>query len=136
MTEPTPRRRHRFPQEGANMALLVLLSAIAAAIAVVATVVAVSLWIRLNAQTHRLNHVVEQIQVERRRNTLHGCLDQNSRHDRTIQRLDKIIARLDTPEQRARAARGRASTVLLIDALAPHRDCDHVLATQVRGTRP
>lgn len=55
------------------------------------------------------------------------CLDQNMRHDATIRRLDSNIVKLPPGERRERSKLSRDSTVLLIDALVPRRDCDVVV---------
>lgn len=65
---------------------------------------------------------IHQIQQERVESVLRSCRDENQRHDATIHRLDELIKRLP-PEKRTRAIQSRAGTVLLINALAPHRDC-------------
>ena len=54
-----------------------------------------------------------------------NCAQQNMRHDRTIARLNALVAEipLGSP-RRARAEKGKAGTVALIDALAPKFDCD------------
>lgn len=74
---------------------------------------------------------VHQIQQERVESILRACRDENERHDATIHRLDELIKRLP-PEKRTRAVQSRAGTVLLINALAPHRDC----ATLARASVP
>jgi len=61
--------------------------------------------------------------------TYTGCLDQNNRHDATIKRLDEIlqqaIAKDPSREEALRATRG--STVFLIEALAPHQNCEQMV---------
>lgn len=75
------------------------------------------------------------IQKERRRASLVNCGDINRRHDRAVRKLDDLIADIPPGAQRDRARRGRNNTVLLIDALVPHRDCKRLAAQQVRATR-
>lgn len=55
-----------------------------------------------------------------------ACAEQNERHDGTIRTLDRLIleTRKMHPERARRAAESRVGTVLLIEALAPKRDCD------------
>lgn len=74
---------------------------------------------------------IHQIQQERVATVLRSCREQNLRHDATIHSLDELIRRLP-PEKRTRAVQSRAGTVLLINALAPKRDC----ATLARATVP
>lgn len=66
-----------------------------------------------------------QIQQSRREATLSSCAEQNDRHDQTIATLDRLLAAAvkRDPGQAARLKQSRASTVLLINALAPRRDC-------------
>lgn len=52
-----------------------------------------------------------------------SCRQQNRNHDKTIRILDRRIAQFPPGRRRDRAERGRAFTVALIEALAPHRDC-------------
>lgn len=74
--------------------------------------------------------LAEQIQRERARNIQESCEETNRRHDATIASLDAVIAGLP-PSRRARAREGRAGTVLLIEALAPYRNCDALVRQQV-----
>lgn len=56
-----------------------------------------------------------------------SCQEQNERHDNVIRQLDSIYAdalKKATPKERAQINEGRAPTLLLIDALAPKRDCE------------
>ena len=57
-----------------------------------------------------------------------SCVAQNERNVATIRRLDQLIADLPPGSRQRRAVTNRASTVALIDALAPQRDCDRVVA--------
>lgn len=51
-----------------------------------------------------------------------ACLDANMRHAGTILALDGILAHVPASE-RTRAKAGRESTILLINALVPVRNC-------------
>lgn len=79
------------------------------------------------AQTHaaqqRAEHLARQVAAQRLAAIRSTCEEQNVRHDQTLRTLDRLIAKVP-PDRRAQARRSRASTVLLIDALAPKRDCD------------
>lgn len=66
----------------------------------------------------------DDIQAQRRASILTACREQNARHDDTIVKLDKIIADLPPGPQKDEALQQRDGTVLLIDALAPKRDCE------------
>jgi hypothetical protein len=78
----------------------------------------------------RLAVVVRQIQAEREHNIRDNCLDQNDRHDRTVLRLKAIARDNHLPAQRIEP------TITLIDALAPHRDCKALVASQVKAAAP
>lgn len=69
-------------------------------------------------------NLVTQIQQSRAASVRLTCQEQNARHDRTIATLDQVIGKLPPGTERDRAARNRQSTILLIDALAPKRDCE------------
>lgn len=78
---------------------------------------------------------VDQINRERAANIARSCREVNERHDATIRELDRLFAvRLrgaDSQSERKRAQESRDGTVLLIDALAPRRDCARLVALQV-----
>lgn len=81
-------------------------------------------------------HRVEQINQERARNVRTSCEDINSRHDRSIVTLDKLIGRRAGSEEQTKAHKeqirqSRANTVMLIDTLVPKRDCDVYVKTLV-----
>lgn len=76
-----------------------------------------------------------EIQDSRVQSILTSCRESNDRNRRTITTLDRLLAariRTATPEQARRLRASRASTVLLIQALAPRRDC----AARVRQLTP
>lgn len=73
---------------------------------------------------------IHQLQAERVESILRACRDTNQRHDRTIRSLDELIQRLPSAK-RTRAVQSRAGTVLLINALAPHRDCETLARANV-----
>lgn len=75
-----------------------------------------------------------RINDERERNVRATCEETNVRHDATIRQLDMLLAvrlRNASGEERRRIEQSRASTVLLIDALMPVRDCDQRVREQV-----
>ncbi len=71
----------------------------------------------------RLSDLTTQIQHQRRT----ACVDLNMRHDSTINELDKLLAvairHAKSSGERQRIVASRAGTVLLINALDPHRNC-------------
>lgn len=75
-----------------------------------------------NAKTHRVAQRAAALVVEVQRQRKAVCLDQNRRHDRTIAKLDFLIAHVP-PRLRKQAAASRAGNVTLINALAPRRNC-------------
>lgn len=82
---------------------------------------------RASVAARKAKQAAKEIQTQRVTNTLANCKDQNARHDHTIDALDKLIAMATKgipPAQAAEMKRGRASTILLIDALAPKQDCE------------
>jgi hypothetical protein len=81
---------------------------------------------------HRADALARDIQAQRVSSIVQSCEQQNARHDATIATLDRLI-RQQPAGQRRRAERSRASTVLLIDALAPMRDCQKVLREFTRS---
>lgn len=70
--------------------------------------------------------VVAQIQIERERNVRQGCMETNARHDETVAKVKTAIS---TPEM-------RKVTIGLVDALAPHRDCERYVREQVEAAAP
>lgn len=67
---------------------------------------------------------IRQIQQSREDSVRTSCEEQNARHDSTVAKLDDLIAALKDPVQAARARASKPGTVVLIDRLAPHRDCE------------
>lgn len=83
-------------------------------------------------------YLFSKINDERERNVRVNCEQTNARHDATIHQLDALIrqrAETATPRERERIDQSRASTVLLIDALTPKRDCDRLVRGQI-SSRP
>jgi hypothetical protein len=74
---------------------------------------------------------VQQINDERAANVRRACEDVNSRHDATILKLRAIVRDIPAGPRRDRAEAGMASTIALIDALAPKRDCPALVRRQV-----
>jgi hypothetical protein len=79
-------------------------------------------------------NLAEQIQRERARNIRSGCAESNARNRNTKRELDRLISELPA-RRRERAQASSAGTRLLIDALAPVRDCDSLVERQVPGAR-
>lgn len=78
---------------------------------------------------------VDQINGERERNVRSNCRDINARHDDTIRQLDRLTAsrlnKTDSLTERSRIRQSRDSTVLLIEALVPKRDCEALARRQI-----
>lgn len=102
------------------------------------------------------NSTTAQIQRERARNTLRACQEQNTRHDGTIDTLNRVVLerlskqhvpaavpprevevrlaaamKLADPPVRTQIEQSIGSTILLIDALAPRRDCPAYVDRQI-----
>jgi formaldehyde-activating enzyme involved in methanogenesis len=77
----------------------------------------------LIARTYTLAEDIQQNRVSFIRDE---CEDVNQRHDNTIAALDAVLKQAieDHPERAERIEESRTSTVLLINALVPVRDCD------------
>lgn len=91
-------------------------------------------WV-VASTTSESRALITAIQRERSRNIRQGCEDTNARHDSTIATLDRLLAfrlRHATRADRLRLRQSRVSTVLLIDALVPFRDCRALVAQQVK----
>lgn len=76
------------------------------------------------------------IQRERRQEILQSCQQLNERHAGTVRALTAILAQAERrakPRRRAKIRESERPTLLLIDALAPHRDCEKVAATATRA---
>jgi hypothetical protein len=71
-----------------------------------------------------------RVQEERANATRTACQGTNDRQDETKARLDELIFQLP-PARRARAEAGQRGTVLLIEALAPKRDCEALVERSV-----
>jgi hypothetical protein len=61
------------------------------------------------------------------------CREQNERHDKAIAKLDQIIAELPPGPRKRDAEQRRPGTILLIDALAPKKDCEERAKRLVPG---
>jgi hypothetical protein len=110
---------------------VVLYTIFAAVPLLVAVVVVLSIWALQGRANDR--EQIAAIQQERVTNIRDACEQQNLRHDETIATLDKLLARRlegASDETRAQAEQSRAATVLLIEALAPKRDCEQVVRAQ------
>lgn len=109
-----------------------------------------------NRQADQAADTAAQIQRERARNVRSNCEEQNRRHDDSIGTLDRLVLerlthhrvaatlpapqvevrlaaalKLADPPVRAQVQQSIGSTVLLIEALVPKRDCRALVARQV-----
>src|SRR4051794_20595481 len=97
----------------AMLVLIVLLGAVAAVVAI-----------------HENHNRIDDIQASRIDVALTTCRDQNARRTNTVKQLDVILAKRiksAPPAEAARLKMSRAFTILLIDALAPHQNCQRVI---------
>lgn len=77
------------------------------------------------------------VQNERAQTILRACRQQNDRHAATVSELDSLLAKAKqhaSPARLKQIRENRASTVLLIDALAPYQNCQRVLAQATSNT--
>jgi len=80
------------------------------------------------------NQRTKDIQNERREAVLRTCLDQNERHDKTLNQFDIEIEKLKptlSKRELARLEGQKAANVRLIEALVPKRDCAKLVSKQV-----
>lgn len=114
----------------------------------IAVVVVLPLLLVLSLVWKESRDRIDAIQTSRAQITYTSCLEQNDRHDATVQQLDllltnrkaKVREQIVTAEMRGDIARvtnlraqldalddTRATTVSLIDALAPLRGCEQLV---------
>lgn len=72
---------------------------------------------------HQSSGARDEIQQSRHEAVVRTCREQNARHNRTIKKLDSLIAREGNAARGRRARQRRDSTVALIDALVPKKNC-------------
>ena len=123
--EPTPEEK-RGASRPISRAMLLAVTVVLALVASSATL-AYAIVVNQRA-TVAATAFAEQIQVERQRSIRASCVETNRRHDETIQTLNQIFD--DIPrgsERRRRAEAGHASTVLLIQAMLPKRNCEKIV---------
>lgn len=82
-----------------------------------------------------------EIQAQRIETIWSSCRQQNARHDGTIRELNVLLRasmRTADPARRQQLSASRASTVLLINQLAPKQDCAMIVkrATQTPVSLP
>jgi cbb3-type cytochrome oxidase cytochrome c subunit len=106
------------------VAFLCLLIGIVVVVSVASTVLFATRLSNQQDETQRLVVAAKDqqnaIQEQRRTFVRDGCEAQNARHDRTLDEARHRFGPHLTPQQRM----GYAFTVALINALAPHQDCD------------
>lgn len=101
---------------------------------VVSAVVLVAIIKALGAANDAKDNVAA-IQDSRVALTRDTCEQQNSRHDNTIKRLNKLVNEIHDPRQRRRAQANIAGTISLIDALAPHQNCTALIHSRFPGVK-
>lgn len=73
-----------------------------------------------------------EVQAQRRESISTNCINQNTRHDRTVAALDTLIEKIPPGPRRERAESGRAGTLLLIESLQPRQDCAALVRRSVK----
>lgn len=91
---------------------------------VLAFIVVASSFDRNRSQIDAVSEAANLIQRSRLDGIRSNCEDRNSRNRKTTMRLDALIKALPAGPEKRRAVRNRDGTKLLINALAPVRDCD------------
>lgn len=78
-----------------------------------------------NAKALEAKEIALAVASERRDSVRESCDDTNATHRNTIRRLDQILSAAEraTPSRVRLIKASRVPTVLLINALAPYRDC-------------
>ena len=71
-------------------------------------------------------NITDAIQENRVNFIRERCLNQNKRNRDTIRTLNNLLKKLPPGERRDRAKQNRPGTILLINALAPVRDCKKI----------
>ena len=83
---------------------------------------------------------ITEINEERRGNTIRNCMDVNRRHDNAVRALNLLYAervrRVTGPRERELVRQSRVSSLLLIEALTPKRDCRRLAREQVQTEPP
>lgn len=72
-------------------------------------------------QQHQITHQTAVIQQERYNAVFRSCSEQNERHQSAVEALDLLLK--NTGVNVKRREQSRSNTLLLINALAPVRDC-------------
>lgn len=88
--------------------------------------VAIALVVQISENTNRS----KQIQDQRARTIYDNCVSQNARHDDALRKLS--AAADASPEQGPGKQADRVYNVLLIDSLAPKRNCHDVVRAAVK----
>jgi hypothetical protein len=80
-------------------------------------------------RSHANRDLIADIQQSRAEVSYTTCLDQNGRHDQTVKRLDVLLSRAirARPSAKDQIRATRASTIFLIEALAPHQNCKQIV---------
>ena len=79
--------------------------------------------LNVNDRVAATTDFTEAVQQSRVESLVDQCRESNRRHDKTIETLDAVIAKLPRGPKRREANANRRGTVALINALAPKRHC-------------
>lgn len=138
--ELTPTARKQFVHAGKVAAAIVLPFLLLAILIPTGT----ALVLVERSSTQETADRIREQNVSRAEITYTTCLQQNERHDRTVDQLNDLIGqrksdiremiRGATPEQQEVLRSqldalddSRAATITLIDSLAPHQNCDQIV---------
>lgn len=107
--------------------------AIIIVLAVVSTVIIASVAIHQNHkirnQSISIRHQAALIQKERIETIARSCKDQNRRHDKAVIALFQLLKKSGVKQEKRQAAARPVLT--LINALAPHQDCQKIIEKAV-----
>lgn len=87
------------------------------------------------SQSVQANQLSQATAADRKASLIAFCAATNETHHNTIRRLDQILraAEKREPQHRRTIQASRASTVLLINALAPERNCVRYVNSQTKS---
>lgn len=88
-------------------------------VAALTIAIAVIGWVKVSG-------LIDDVQQNRVEFITQECLDVNQRHDNTVDALNALLDKAleKHPERASQIEQSRESTILLIDALVPVRDCE------------
>lgn len=81
-------------------------------------------------------HTADEIQQQRREAIIRNCVDQNKRHDNTIEKFQQVAlaAEKKDPKQRTEIQAAVKANLTIIEALVPKQDCAELVLRSVEVT--